>query len=152
MTTATEAYAILRARLEAGMDIPVRWQNEDADSQGNVAIPNTPAAFAYAEFLLDPAEAVGVGGGRYNNIYRNPARLDIYIFVPRGWGLPPALDYAERAAALFRSYRDEHVSCFDATVYSGGGGASLTPPGLTSEAGNYFYAVAEASLWYDQVG
>src|SRR3954469_12674830 len=50
MTTSVEAYAVLRARLASGLDIPIRWQGEDADNQGNVDIPDVPAAFAYAEF------------------------------------------------------------------------------------------------------
>lgn len=152
MTTSVEAYAVLRARLASGLDIPIRWQGEDADNQGNVDIPNVPAAFAYAEFYVDPAEAIGVGGGRFKNVYRNPARFEVYIFVPRGWGLPPALEYAEQVAALFRSYRDTDISCFDCTVFAGGDGTSLTPPGLSSEVGNYYYSVAAANLWFDQVG
>lgn len=152
MTTATQAYQALRGVLEAGMSLPLRWQNEDADSNGAVALSDTPAAFIYTEFNTDQAELVGFGGGRFSNLYRNPARLDIYIFVPRGQGLTVALDYAETAAALLRSYRDSSVSCFGASVYPGGDGAALQPPGLASEVNNYYYSVAEVSLFFDLVG
>ena len=117
-----------------------------------IGAPELLATMLRLAIFTVPSEVASTGGGRYNNIFRNPARLDIYIFVPRGWGLPPALDYAEQAAALFRSFRDDKVSCFDATVYAGGDGRGLTPPGLTSEVGNYFYAVVEANVWYDQIG
>lgn len=152
MTTATQAYGALRARLEGGMPIPLRWQNDDADSDGNAALPDTPAAFAYTEFVTDPAEIVSFGGGRGQNRYRNPARLDVYVFVPRGQGLAVATDYAETAAALFRSYRDADVSCFGVSVFPGGSGADLKPPGLNSEVGNYWYAIAEIDLFFDLIG
>ena len=152
MTTASTAYGVLRGILEAGVSLPLRWQNEDADSQGNAALPDTPAPFLYTEFLTDPAELVSFGGGRGANRYRNPARLDVYVFVPRGWGLAAATDYAETAAALFRSFRDTNVSCFGASVHPGGDGASLKPPGLSSEVANYFYAVTEVDLFFDLVG
>jgi hypothetical protein len=152
VTTATQAYAVLRGILEAGMTVPLRWQNEDADSTGNVGLPDTPAAFIYTEFNTDPAEIVSFGGGRFSNRYRNRAHLDIYVFVPRGWGLTYAADYAEQAAALFRSYRDNDISCFGASVYPGGDGSQLQPPGMQSEVTNYYYAAASVELLFDQIG
>lgn len=152
MTTASQAYTVLRNILEAGMTLPLRWQNEDADSTGSVNLPDTPTAFIYTEFNTDRAELVSYGGGRFSNRYRNRAYLDIYVFVPRGWGLTYATDYAEQAAELFRSYRDDNVSCFGASVYPGGDGAELQPPGMRSEVNNYFYAAVSVSLWYDQIG
>lgn len=152
MTTATQAYNALRGVLEDGLAIPLRWQNEDADSDGNAALPDTPATFAYVEFNPDPGELVSFGGGRGSNRYRNPARLDIYVFVPRGQGAAVAMNYAETAAALLRSYRDDDVSCFAASVIAGGSGADLAPPGLVSEVNAYYYALAEVDLFYDQIG
>lgn len=150
MATASAVFAILKARLEANKPNglgDLRWQNEDGS-----ALPDTPAAFAYTEFLADRAAIAGFGGGRGNNLYRNPGRLVVYVFVPRGQGLAAATDLAESAAAVFRSYRDSSVSCFEATVYPGGDGAALSPPGIGSEANNYFYAVAEISLFFDLIG
>lgn len=152
MTTATQAYNIIRGVIEAGMTIPLRWQNEDADSDGQVALPDVPAPFIYGEFITEQTEIAGFGGGRMSNLYRNRGRLDLYIFVPRGAGLTFALDYAEQAAALLRSYRDSSVSCFGATVYPGGDGAALQPPGLASEVNAYFWAACEIEVQFDQVG
>ena len=153
MTTASEAYAVLRGILETGMaSLPLRWQNEDEDSQGNATVPDTPAPFLYIEFNTNTAELVSFGGGRGANRYRNQAQLDIFVFVPRGWGLTPATDYAETAAALFRSYRDDDVSCFGASVYPGGDGALLKPPGIQSEVTQYFWAAVEVDLFFDQTG
>lgn len=154
MTTASQARAAIRTRIEAGAivnagnsAVPLRWQNEDGDP-----LPDQPAAFVYTEFLTDPAQLVSFGGGRGANRYRNPARIDSYVFVPRGEGLDQAELIAEQIAALFRSYRDSDIQCFEATVYPGGDGASLKPPGLSSEVENYFWAVAEISLFFDQIG
>lgn len=159
MTTAGQARGVIRSRIENGNivdnasnPVPLRWQNETADSLGNIELPDTPSPFIYAEFLTDPAQLVSFGGGRFANRYRNPARLDAYVFVPKGEGLDQAESIAEQIAALFRSYRDSNISCFDATVYPGGDGASLTPPGLSSEVGSYFWAVCECSLFFDQIG
>lgn len=158
MTTAAAARQVMRARIEAagisygGNPVPFRWQNEDADSAGNIALPDTPAPFVYAEFLTEAAALASFGGGRGQNRYRNPARLDAYVMVPKGQGLDAAEDIAEQVATLFRSYRDADISCFDATVYPGGDGASLKPEGLSSDVGNYFYAVTEVSLFFDQAG
>lgn len=155
MTTASGAYAVLRARLEANKPAgltALRWQNEFEDSTGARVIPTTAAAFAYTEFLTDPAVLAGYGGGRGANLYRNPARLDIYVFVPRGEGVTVATDLAEQCAAIFRSYRDASVSCFEASVFPLGEGSDLSPPGLRTEAGSYWCASVEVALFFDQVG
>lgn len=153
MTTASGAYAILKLRMEGGgLTVPLRWQNELKDSIGSVDLPNTPTTFVYSEFLTEPSRIVSYGGGRGANRYRNPARLLSYVFVPRGDGLVLATDKAEAIATLFRSYRDSDISCFDATVYPGGDGASLKPPGLSSEVNNYFFALTEISLFFDLIG
>lgn len=153
MTTASEAFAVVRSRIEdGGLDVPLRWQNEDEDSDGETDLPDTPSSFIYTEFLAEPAALASFGGGRGNNRYRNPARVVSYVFVPRGQGLIVATDLAEQLAALLRSYRDADISCFDATVYPGGSGADLAPPGISSEVGNYFWASVEVSLFFDQIG
>lgn len=153
MTTASQARAVVRARIEAGgISVPLRWQNEATDSNGSIDLPDTPSPFVYTEFLTDPQQLASFGGGRGSNRYRNPARIDSYVFVPKGEGLDEAEQIAEQIATLFRSYRDTDISCFDATVYPGGDGAALKPPGLTSEVGNYFWAVVEISLFFDTIG
>lgn len=153
MTTASQAYAALRARLESSPSLPpLRFQNEDADSAGNVALPDTPAPFLYTTFDPMRGEVAAFGGGRGKNLYRNPATLLIFVFVPRGWGLAPALDYGEAAAALFRSYRDANVSCFAASVLASGPGSDLSPQGLPSEVVQYWYVMVEVELHFDLIG
>lgn len=159
MTTASAARQAVRTRLEGGSivdgasaAVPLRWQNEEADSAGNVNLPDQPAPFVYCEFLTERADLVSFGGGAGSNRYRNPARLDAYVFVPKGEGLDEAELIAEQIATLFRSHRDATISCFDATVYPGGDGAELKPPGLQSEVGNYFWACCEVRLFFDQIG
>jgi hypothetical protein len=149
----------MRSRIESGgvvdsksAPVPLRWQNENADSLGNTSLPSDPVPFVYCEFLTDRPFLAGYGGGQGQNLYRNPARLDAYVFVPNGNGLDEAEAIAEQIAALFRSYRSAGISCFEASVYPGGDGANLKPPGLSSVVGSYFYAVAEVSLHFDQIG
>lgn len=150
MTTAAEAFAVLKARAIANKPAKVdalRWQNEDGDP-----LPDDPCNFIYTEFLTDRGSIAAFGGGRSNNRYRNPARLEAYVFVPRGQGNEIALQIAEQYAAIFRSYRDADISCFDASVLPGGDGADLKPKGITSRVSNYFYACVEVSLFYDLIG
>lgn len=153
MTTALGAFNAIRARLEAnaptyaGQPVPLRWQNENGDP-----IPDVPAPFIYLEFLAYDGQLASFGSGRTANRYRNYATIEAYVFVPRGWGVSDALTIAEQVGAAFRSYRDTDISCFDATVYPGGSGASIKPPGMDSEVGNYDYAAAQISLFYDQIG
>lgn len=154
MTTATGAYNVIRARLEAnipndsgGNPVGLRWQNEDG-----TPLPDQPAPFIYTEFLTDPGTLASFGSGRGANRYRNTAQIVCFVFVPRGWGLAEATTIAEAVATVFRSFRDGDISCFDATVYPGGSGSDIKPPGLESEVDNYFYAVTEISLFFDLVG
>lgn len=151
MTTASDAFAAIKTRLTnnkpSGLTFLV-WQNEDP-----TALPDTPAAFAYVEFLVERSSGpAAFGGGAGRNLYRNPARVVVFVFVPRGKGLVTALDLAEQVATLFRSYRDNAVSCFEAVVQPGGDGAEISPPGMASEVNNYYWATVDVSLYFDQIG
>jgi hypothetical protein len=150
MTTASGAYAAIRSRIEANRPasvVSLRWQNEDGD-----ALPDMPAPFLYTELVTEKQFLAGFGGGFGANLWRNPARIDCYAFVPRGDGLQIATDLAETIAALFRGYRDSDLQCFNATVYPLGSGSGITPPGLSSAVDNYYVAVAEIVLQFDQIG
>lgn len=145
---AAAAYAALRSLLtSSGITLPLRWQNED-----NGELPDTPTAFAFVQFLGELAFLASFGGGSGNNRYRNPGRLDIYVFVPRDQGLSVALSNAETIATVIRSYRTGDLSCREASVIPGGNGAMLSPPGIGSEVNNYFWALVVADLSYDQIG
>lgn len=153
MATADEAFRELRQAIEnGGLGIPLRWQAEDADSNGLVALPDIPAPFMYGDFLAETVELISFGGGQFRNTYRNRCVLYLWVFVPRGLGMSPANVYAEQAASILRSYRTANVSCFDARVNPGGDGAQVQPPGLRSEVNAYYYSYAEIAFWYDQIG
>lgn len=161
MTTAAQARQAIRSRIEtagltngAGGPLPVRWPNEPQDSLGNTDLPSPPAPFVYVE-VNNTGSAngpAGYGGGSGQNIWRNRGRIEAYVFVPKDDGLDRAEGVAEQIASLFRSYRDEAISCFAANVMPGGDGAMLTPPGLVSEVGNYFWAMCTVRFHFDQVG
>lgn len=157
--TANQARKAVRTRIEAASivdnksaAVPFRWQNEAQDSLGHTELPESASPFVYCEFLVERGRVAGYGGGRGANLYRNSAYLVAHVLVPKNSGLDEAESIAEQVATLFRSYQDGTISCFDATVYPGGDGASLNPAGLNSPVGNYFYATTEISLIFDTIG
>lgn len=153
MTTASAAYTVLRNRLAANTSLPIRWRGDDTDSAGSGDLPDTPTTFLFCWFEPMPAVIAGFGGGRGANLYRNQALLNIFVFVPRGDGSETvALDHGETIAAIFRSFRDSDVSCFGASVLSGGPGSDIAPPGLRSEVNLYSFALIEVELHFDQTG
>lgn len=148
MTDVAAAYDALRSRAESGnFGMPIVWREED-----NAALPDTPAPFVYFEIDAERGRVVELGGGRGNNRYRNGGELVAYVFVPRGWGMRPALARAETVAARFRSYRDAHVTCAEATVLPVAEGEGLAPPGVRSPAENYAAAMAVIRFRFDQIG
>lgn len=151
MTTAAQAIAAVKSRLTAsgsGISVPLHWQNE------RVILPDTPAAFAYVVFNNEGPGVgpVSYGGGAGQNRYRNQASIEAFVFSPDGEGMEPAVDHAETIATRMRSFRDTDISCFSASVHPVGPGSTLRPPGMDSEAGNYWCAVAEIVLHFDQIG
>lgn len=147
MTTPVAAFNILRARLEgASLAFPLRFPNEDG-----APLPDVATAFAYVDWDVSTGGLASFGGGRGANRYRVYWTLSVFVFVPRSVGLDAALTRAETVAALFRSYRSGDVSCSEATVRPGQtSGAGLKPP--MNEVENYFWAVAIAHGFFDQIG
>jgi hypothetical protein len=85
-------------------------------------------------------------------LQRIQGELVAMVFVPRDWGLEQHASYGEHVAAAFRSYRDEHVSCFASSPQPVVDGSSLTPPGMESEVTNFACTVVAVPFTYDQVG
>lgn len=153
MTTASQARQSVRLRMEAGnivydgAAVPLRWQNEAGEP-----LPDEPAPFVFTEFLVENARIAGFGSGRGGNLHRNTCRVEGYVFVPKGWGLDAAESIAEQVAALFRSHRDDTISCFTARVAPGGDGADIAPKGLPSASSNYFWCGFDVEMHFDQTG
>ena len=159
MTTVTQARLALRAVMEngsivdaGGNPVPLRWQFERKDSNGSPTLPDDPAAFVYTEFLVEEGAFVEHGRGRGYNRFRNFARALSWIFVPQDSGLDEAELIANQIANLLRSYKDAAITCEKADVLPGGDGASLVPPGMTSEVGEYSWAACETMLFFDLIG
>ena len=146
MTDVTSAFAAIRSRLDAGAGIPLRYQAEDVGP-----LPATPTVFAWAELLVERSQIVAFGGGVGANTHRNYCTLLVYVFIPKGQGMATSLPTAETIAALFRSYRTADISCFESIVRPSGDGSQLAPPGERSLVNNYWYALVEVSLFFDQV-
>lgn len=148
MTSVTQAFSAIRTLLESNtpQGLVLRWPNE------NALLPDDPQPFAFVDFQVRNGRLAGYGGGRGNNLYRNTARITIYVFVVKNVGLEASLTYAEALASVLRSYRDSSISCFDATVYPAGSASDLNPGSTSEDLGNYFYSVTEVSCHFDQVG
>ncbi len=147
-TTTSQALAAIRTQVgTASITFPIYWQGEDVPP-----LPDTPATFAFVVFNNEGSTLAGFGGGRGNNLYRNNATLEAYVFVPSGEGLSVATDAAELIAASIRSFRNTSISCFRADVVPIGPGSSMSVPGLTSVVSNYQCAVAEVFLSFDLIG
>jgi hypothetical protein len=148
MVTATQAFAAVRARLNAGSyPYPLYYHGDDP-----VILPDAPTPFAFVVFNNEGSTAVSFGGGRGSTVYRNRARVEAFVFLPAWQGLEMAMDYAETVAVRLRSYRDDSISCFAADVIPVGHGSVLSVPGLSSEVSNYQCAIAECSVIFDQDG
>lgn len=156
MTTATEAFAVIRAVMEAnapenpkagGPAIAYRWFGETGP-----ALPDQPSPFVYTVFAALQSDTIEIGGGRGANRHRNPAEADIFVFVPNGWGLGCVTDLAEHFARLFRSHRNSGVTVDSATVYPGGPGSEIAVSGLDNEAGNYIWAGCGVRFHFDLTG
>ena len=147
--TAAEAFAAVKSRLGSGISFTLYWQGEDAP-----ILEDDPTAFGYVVFDNEGSNGspVAFGGGAGANIYRNRARVEAYVFSPMGEGASVALGYAEQVAARLRSYRDASISCFSADVILIGPGTAISLPQVGSAVNNYQCAVAEISLFFDQIG
>ncbi len=149
-TTTSQALAAIRAQVgTASVTFPIYWQGEDVPP-----LPDTPSTFAFVVFNNEGSGRgpAAFGGGRGNNLYRNNATIEAYVFAPSGEGLSVATDAAELIAASLRSFRNTSISCFSADVVPIGPGSSMSVPGLTSVVSQYQCAVAEAFLTFDLIG
>ena len=130
-----------------GVPLVLRWRGEDGGP-----LPDTPSAFAFTIFDATVSSVIEIGGGRGRNRHRQPSSAEVYIFVPNGWGLKPATDFAEAIAALFRSINQSGVTVESATVYPGGPGTELSVPGLPSDVENYIWSAVAIEFHYDLIG
>lgn len=155
MTTATQAIEVLKAAIKAALPVhpitgdklPAGWLGDDA-----LILDDEPSPFVYTVFSASRSGVIEIGGGRGANRHRNPASATIFVFVPIGWGLAYATDYAEAFAHAFRSYAAGGVTCDSATVHPGGPGSEIAVPGLDSEVGNYFWAACDVEYHFDLIG
>lgn len=152
-TTASAAFAVIRARLDAmdsGISIPRYYIGDEPP-----ILADTPSPFVFVVFTNDGSGQgpAAYGGGSGQNLYRNRASVEAYVFSPMvGDGLETVLNYAETVASRMRSFRDDSISCFSADVIPIGPGSNISVPGLSSEVSNYQCAVAECMLSFDQIG
>lgn len=151
-SSAGQAAAAIRARLSAddsGISLPLRFQGEKFEPLSDV-----PAPFAFVVFNNEGSggRPAAYGGGAGQNLWRNRATVEAYVFAPNDDGMSVVLDHAETIAARLRSFRDDSVSCFSADVIPIGPGSSIAPAGLEMPVSLYQVAVAEVVLTFDQVG
>lgn len=150
-TTEAQARAAVRAQLpDSAFAFPVYWQGDDVPT-----LPDEPAAFAFIVFNNEGSggRPTSFGGGRGNNLFRNRALVEAYVFSPIGseTGADAASGRAEQIAARLRGFRDAAISVSAADVIFIGPGSSISVPGVTAP-NNYQCAVAEIALHFDQIG
>jgi hypothetical protein len=146
--TTDQAIAAVRNRLDtASYPYLIYYHGDDAP-----ILPDTPIDWAYVVFNNEGSSLAAFGGGRGNNVYRNRARVEIFVFAPLGMGAQYVNMLAENVAARLRSYRDETISCFQADVIPVGPGSTLAVPGLANDVNNYQCAIVEAILIFDLIG
>src|SRR4029077_20895661 len=148
MATIDQAIAAVRARLNgAGFPFPLYYHGDTPAELEDVASP-----FAFIVFNNEGSTVTGYGGRGGQNLYRNRARVEAFVFSPAWYGMEMTASRAELVAARLRSYRDDVISCFEADVIPVGQGSSLSVPGLSVEVSNYNAAIVEAVLTFDQIG
>jgi hypothetical protein len=148
MPSFDQAFAAVRALLDGGgFSFPLYYHGDDPP-----ILPDTPAPFAFVVFNNEGSTIAGYGGGRGQNLYRNRARVEAYVFSPFGYGAEAASSLAEPVAAQLRSHRDDVISCFESDVVFSGPGSALSVPGLSTEVNNYAAAIVECNLFFDQTG
>lgn len=158
MADVDAAYAVYKAALLAdrpaygGSNLPLRWQNEDADSEGKKDLPDEPAPFVYSEMLVDASGVIAIGGGRGNNLHRNRGRIVAYVLIPKGWGVAPATIITKQIAGVFRPFNESGLTVEAVTESPGGDGAELKPRGLSSLVNSYYYATVNIDFHADQIG
>lgn len=150
-TTEAQARAAVRAQLPgSAFAFPIYWQGDDTPP-----LPDTPAPFAFIVFNNEGSGRgpTAYGGGRGNNLYRNSASVEAFVFSPIGseTGADLVSGRAEQIASRLRGYRDANISVHNADVIFIGPGSSLSVPGVNA-VDNYQCAVAEIALTFDQLG
>lgn len=141
MTTTAEAFAAIRARLEAAAitGLTLRWQGEFYAGDP----PDAPADFCLTELLVESQRIIETGGGAGFNRLRNEARVEARVFLTAGIGAEAAATTAELVAAVFRNQSFSGVVCRAASV-----APETTPEGF----GNYTIALVTVDCHYDQLG
>lgn len=158
MTTPSDAHVFIRSYLEAsipvdgaafgGAAIDLRWHGDRQK-----ALPSEASPFAFTFFdTVSRARPIEMGGGRGRNRLRNFGTADVFVFTPKFTGLKRATDIAEQVAALFRPVNQSGVHVESATVYPGGPGSEIKPPGLESDVAKYFWSCCSIEFYHDQVG
>lgn len=150
-TTEAQARAAVRAQLPgSAFSFPLYWQGDDAPT-----LSDTPSAFAFIVFNNEGSGRgpSAFGGGQGQNLYRNRALVEAFVFAPTrsAPGAASASDRAELIAARLRSFRGSSINVEAADVIFVGPGSSISVPGLGA-VNNYQCAVAEISLHFDQIG
>jgi hypothetical protein len=152
MGTIVDAVTAIKARATAITMLPRRWHDEAADSDGRTELPDTPAPFVFIHIEMDRANFLEHGAGRGSNRARVPGEIQAFVFTPRDWGLEASLPYAEHVAAALRSYKVPAVSIGFAAPQPVGDATPLTPPWLSSVAGNYACSIVALPFTFIQVG
>lgn len=143
-----EALTTLNNKLNSAIaDVPVI-----ADGNQDYIVPDIPATFLFVDAYIWDNRIADFGGGLGKNRYRNRGSYDVYCLIPKGYGQDLALDYAQRVRDAFSSFRVDDLLVEYVLITPGGDGSTLQLVGISSDVDNYYFAVAEVSFYFDEIG
>jgi hypothetical protein len=146
--SAKEALSQLDVKLTSAItDIPIV-----SDFNTDYVLPDVPSTFIFVDSYIWDSTIADFGGGLFKNRYRCRGNYDVYCLIPKGSGRDVAMDYAQQVRSAFTSFRVDDLLVDSVMITPGGDGSTLKIVGITSEIDNYYFAVAEVSFRYDEIG
>ena len=138
MPTFPEVYADVQSRLTAGLPA-----ERFTYANGDITLPDNPAAFAYVEIILNRAQIAAFGGGRGSNLQRTTGRIEAHVMEPTdSQGAGDGYDRAEAICAVFRGTKLNGLSVFSAQA--------MPTQGRTEDGAYAHVATASIEISFDQ--
>lgn len=123
-----------------------------SDGNSDYILPDNPSSFIFVDCYIWDTTIVEFGGGLLRNRYRSRGNYDVYCLIPKGYGRNMAMDYAQEVRDALTSFRANDLWVDNVLVTPGGDGSTLKLVGISSDIDNYYFAVAEVSFYFDEIG
>lgn len=145
--TTKQAMDLLNTQITTQVgSIPILFQGED-----NI-LPDISSSFIFIDIIVWNNRIAAFGGGLGRNAFESRGNYDAYCFVPKGYGVGYALDYAQQVRNAFRGFRNDDLIIEQLMVTPGGDGSSIKPDGIPSEVSLYYFALVEIVFSFRETG